>query len=201
MRGRRWAVPQNLDDARANTLISEELIIRRVRADEWAALRDLRCRALTDAPQMFGTTLAEAKLRSEAWWQDAARRGESGDRRVTFVAAKGHQFVGMATGALEEEHVAELLQMWVEPRSRQRGIGAHLCRAVLVWAMSRQAAIVRLQVNEEGSGAVALYRSVGFRDTGRREPDLFHGREGVAMIMEASVDTFDSARGRWPMNS
>jgi ribosomal protein S18 acetylase RimI-like enzyme len=71
---------------------------------------------------------------------------------------------------------------------------------VLAWAASRQAAIVRLQVNAEGSGAVALYLSVGFCDTGRREPDLFHGREGVAMIMEASVDTVGSARGREPSN-
>ena len=55
--------------------------IRRVRADEWEALRDLRLRALADSPHAFATTLAEAERRSEAEWREA----ESG-REAKFYA-------------------------------------------------------------------------------------------------------------------
>jgi ribosomal protein S18 acetylase RimI-like enzyme len=160
------------------------LVVRRVGEVEWEALRDLRLSALAGAPLMFGTTLADAQRRDEAQWRDAARRGESGEGWVTFVAEEGGRLVGMASGALNEDGTAELLQMWVEPSARRRGSGAALCRAVIEWAAARSAPVVRLAVNATDPAAVALYRSVGFQDTGRRERDLFHGREALATIME-----------------
>jgi ribosomal protein S18 acetylase RimI-like enzyme len=133
---------------------------------------------------MFGTTLAEAQLRDEEQWRDAARRGEGGERWITFVAEDEARLVGMASGALDEDGTAELLQMWVEPSARRRGSGTALCRAVIEWAAARRAPVVRLAVNGSDPAAVGLYRSVGFRDTGRREPDLFSGRKALATIME-----------------
>jgi GNAT superfamily N-acetyltransferase len=158
-------------------------LVRRVRADEWRELRDLRLSALAGAPQAFGTTLASARVRGDSDWQDAARRGEGTDAWVTFVADEDGTLVGMASG-LRENDVDELIQMWVEPRARRRGVGTALGEAVVDWAAGRNAPLVRLAVNPDEPGAVALYRSLGFRDTVRRDPDLFHGRPGLAMIME-----------------
>ena len=157
--------------------------IRRVRADEWEALRDLRLSALAGAPNAFGTTLALARERSDAEWQEAARRGEGTDAWVTFVAEEDGALVGMASGIRENE-VYELIQMWVEPRARRRSVGTALCEAVIDWARERRAPFVRLAVNPDEPGAVALYRSLGFVDTGQREPDQFEGRDGLAMVME-----------------
>ena len=160
--------------------------IRRVRADEWRALRDLRLSALAGAPHMFGTTLASARQRSEVEWQDAARRGEGTDAWVTFVAEDAGALVGMATG-IREADLFELIQMWVEPRARRKGLGIALGEAVLGWARDRGASFVRLAVNDNDAAAPALYRTLGFVDTGRREPDLFEGRDGLAMVMERRI--------------
>ncbi len=138
---------------------------------------------------MFGTTLAQARRRSDEEWRDAARRGESGDRWATFVADASGVFVGMATGALGDDGVAELLQMWVEPSARRKGVGARLCQAVIEWARGTAAPLLRLAVNDTDPAAVALYRSVGFVDTGRREPDLFAGRDALAAVMERPMAT------------
>lgn len=54
------------------------IFVRRVRAEESEALRDLRLRALADAPEAFSTTLAQAGRRSEAEWQAAVERGARG---------------------------------------------------------------------------------------------------------------------------
>src|SRR5438552_2636371 len=112
--------------------------IRRVRADEWAALRDLRLRALAGAPEMFGTTLASAQSRTEAEWREAARRGEGTDAWVTFVADQAGALVGMASG-LVENGAFELIQMWVDPSARGKGVGLVLGQAVVDWAAAKGA--------------------------------------------------------------
>lgn len=176
-------------------------VVRRVRADEWEALRDLRLSALAGAPQAFGTTLASARARTPDDWREAAARGNCTDRWVTFVAEKNGQLVGMVSGTLVddrgellEDRAAELIQMWVEPRVRRQGIGKELGEAVLEWAAERGASTIRLQVNESEQGAVALYGGLGFVDTGRREADLFEGRDGIAMVMEAKAWGLQASR-------
>lgn len=143
--------------------------VRRVRADEWQALRDLRLRALAGAPRAFSTTLADASARSEEQWRELATRGARGELWQTFVADEGRALVGMASGAIDDGAAyAELIQMWVEPSARRRGVGRRLVEAVLAWARERVDE-VRLHVVVGEDGAIALYRSLGFRETGRRE--------------------------------
>ena len=165
--------------------------IRRVRADEWEALRDLRLRALADSPHAFATTLAEAERRSEAEWREAASRGASGPLWATFVALDRGDLVGMATGHFPEERhldiddpaIVSLIQMWVAPAVRRTGVGGRLVRAVFAWAAERGSAVVRLGVNMADPGAGAFYRSLGFRDTSRRE--RIPARDMLVMEMEA----------------
>ncbi len=158
--------------------------IRRVRADEWEALRDLRLNALRGAPEMFGSTSREAAQRPESSWRNAARRGDTDDAWITLVADDGGRLVGMASGLRHDDGVVELIQMWVDPAARRRGLGSGLGSGIVSWAAGRAAPLVRLAVNPDGAEAIALYRALGFRDTGRREEDLFVGRPGLAMIME-----------------
>lgn len=158
-----------------------------MRADEWEALRDVRLRALADAPRAFSTTLAEAETRAEQDWRDAATRGAAGDRWATFVADDGGTFVGMASGYLpgesHETPLAYLMQMWVDPSRRRQGIGAGLIAEVLGWARSRGAARIRLDVVIGELPAIRLYERVGFRDTGRRAR-VRDDRDDVEMEME-----------------
>ncbi|HEV2011968.1 MAG TPA: GNAT family N-acetyltransferase [Candidatus Limnocylindria bacterium] len=167
------------------------IFVRRVRADEWEALHDLRLRALTDAPEAFSTTLAEAERRSAAEWQAAAERGARGDRHCTFVADDANRLVGMVTVYLPEPAVPDafpsLIRMWVDPAVRRSGVGTQLVRAVLVWATERGASAVRLQVNASDPRPIGFSEALGFRDTGRREP-LLPERDVRAMEMEARPD-------------
>jgi GNAT superfamily N-acetyltransferase len=49
------------------------------------------------------------------------------------------------------------------PAARRRGLGRHVVRALAGWAAQHGAARAYLQVEEGNTGAVALYRSLGFR--------------------------------------
>ena len=165
--------------------------IRRVRADEWQALRDLRMRALADSPAAFSTTLAEAKARDEAWWREAARRSAEDEGWVTFVCERGGDLIAMATGmfpvdrhrALDDPATASLIQMWVAPAARRTGLGRDLVEAVAAWAAENDSAVLRTGVTAAEHRAVAFYESLGFRDTGRRED---YERLGVVIEMERS---------------
>ena len=169
--------------------------VRRVRADEWKALRDLRLRALADAPLAFSTTLAEAQLRTDPWWRDAASRGAEGKGWVTFVAERDGALVGMASGhfpdeglhPLDDPQLASLMQMWVEPAQRRTGLGRRLVDAVAQWARERGSAVVRLGVTASEQSAVAFYRAIGFHDTGRRDTTI--DRLGPVIEMERACRT------------
>jgi hypothetical protein len=56
--------------------------VRRLRADEHALLRDLRLRALSDAPMAFGSTLAREEAFTPDVWQTRAAAGAPGRSNV-----------------------------------------------------------------------------------------------------------------------
>ena len=58
--------------------------VRRVRPDEWRALRDVRLRALETDPDAFGATVAEALARPDEEWQSRA----DGSPLVVQILAK-----------------------------------------------------------------------------------------------------------------
>lgn len=145
-------------------------IVRRVRSDEWRSLRELRLHALAGAPRAFSTTLAEATARTDDEWRELGTRGATSERWATFVAEEGGALVGMATGSVSDDEghlVLHVMQMWVEPAHRRRGLARTLVDAVLTWGRDR-APIARLDVVLGEDAAIALYESLGFRDTGRR---------------------------------
>jgi ribosomal protein S18 acetylase RimI-like enzyme len=168
--------------------------IRRVRTDEWQALRDLRLRALADAPLAFSATLAEAQARNEAWWRESARRSAEDEAWITFVAERDGQLVAMATGtfpverlhALDDPAIASLIQMWVDPSARRTGLGRELVEAVVTWAAAHGSAVLRTGVTASEWRGVAFYESLGFRDTGRREE---YARLGTVVEMKRPCQT------------
>ncbi len=168
--------------------------VRRVRAGEWQALRDVRLAALADSPHAFSTTAAQARLRSNMDWRASASNGAAGVRWVTFVAqADRGALVGMATGHYPDERhrpnddpeIPSLMQMWVAPVHRRTGVGRGLVKEVMRWAAGKKAPLVRLEVNEADAGAVAFYESCGFTRTGRRDAASVAG--AAAIQMEAST--------------
>src|SRR5512132_4390685 len=99
--------------------------IRRVRAGEGAQLREIRLRALAEAPYAFSSSLADAEKVPIEAWEERARRHSAGERDVMFVAVEGKHWYGMAGGMFQDEQpgAIEVFSMWVDPRKRRSGVG------------------------------------------------------------------------------
>jgi GNAT superfamily N-acetyltransferase len=143
--------------------------VRQARAADWQALRELRLRALADAPDAFASTLEEeAALPEEVWRQWA----QGGPASVDFVASEGGADIGMAAifTVADAPGRVHLVGMWVDPRHRRRGVARALVGEAVRWAQERQASEVILWVADHNSPARTLYERIGFRPTGERQP-------------------------------
>ncbi len=147
-------------------------LVRRIRPNEGAALRDMRLAALADTPSAFGSTYAGEALRTAEDWADRARAGSAGLERATFFAVADGGIVGLVGGYRPEptSSRAELVSMWTHPAARRTGVGRLLVDAVLDWARTCGALAVDLWVTRGNVGAENLYRAMGFVDTGDRQP-------------------------------
>jgi ribosomal protein S18 acetylase RimI-like enzyme len=147
--------------------------VRRLQADEWETLRELRLRALADAPEAFARTHAEEAAYPEALWR---RRAAGGPDAVTFVADAGEPpGVGLATVLLEGPddvgpRRGHLVGMWVDPACRRQGVARGLIDQAAGWARARGAAELVLWVVDRNAAARRLYERAGFRPTGHRQP-------------------------------
>jgi ribosomal protein S18 acetylase RimI-like enzyme len=150
-------------------------------ADDWPLLRDVRLRALSDAPDAFGSTLALARQLTEADWRRRAGNGH------VVVAHDDHApDHGLAMGgalAPDGGPTAFVWGMWTDPAARGRGLGGRVLDALLEHVTARAHAEVRLHVTEGNDGARRLYTSRGFTPTGTWEPL----REGSALRIEELV--------------
>ena len=146
--------------------------ISRLRRGEGALLRELRLRALSDAPYAFATSVEAAEARSAEHWEDFAVKSEAAETQVTFVVVSNRMWLGMASAFLEpdEPRTAQMVQMWVEPESRGLGLGRRLVDAVVDWARERGMTRLRASVTEGNIAAGSLYAAVGFRPTGEQRP-------------------------------
>lgn len=145
--------------------------IRETTEDDWAAVRDVRLRALAEAPLAFGSTFGRERDRTEEEWRRWAGRGRTGEG-VLLVADEGGHFVGLAGGYPEDEdpEAVHLVSMWVDPAHRRDGLGRRLVEAVVRWARDRGARVVNLWVTDANDPAIALYLACGFRPTGDTQP-------------------------------
>lgn len=146
------------------------MVVRRVTAGEWRALRDVRLRALQDAPEAFETRYEEACLRPEEWWVDWAARSAVGDAQAMFLAWDGDEPVGIVGTYVEDSGDRWLISMWTAPASRGRGVGRALVDAVVTLARAAGSAELLLEVAYGNEPAHALYRACDFEEGEEGEP-------------------------------
>ena len=128
--------------------------------------REIRLRALADAPQAFASTLA----REQAFPRDVWTSRLTADGSVNLLVVRDGEPVAMASGRLDDPDTAHLLGMWVAPQVRGGGVAGRLIDAVTGWALDRGARHLVLWVTDVNRGAWALYEKNGFRPTGERQP-------------------------------
>lgn len=101
-----------------------------------------------------------------------------------FAVGEAHAF---ALGrAVADE--AELLTIATDPAHQRKGLGRETLSAFEAGAVARGVTRAFLEVSDENTGAIALYRAAGYAETGRRKgyyqtPD---GRED-ALLMEKAL--------------
>lgn len=143
--------------------------IRRASADDWAVYRELRLRALTLAPDAYGSTLADEGERVESWWRERVAGAH------TLMAWDGERGVGTAV-AIPDPHEAscrEIVAVWIEPDARAAGVGRALIEAHVDAAREAGVPAVSLWVSDGNEVATRLYARCGFEATGER--DLVRG--------------------------
>lgn len=136
--------------------------VRPLEPDDWKITRELRLRALLDAPEAFGGTYEETAKRDEESWRAWPSNGQA------FAAWLDGEPAGMACGWLDPQQpgVTALIAMWVAPQARGGQATPLLIDAVIDWARAQGSAAVELVVYDTNQRARRAYEKYGFRVTG-----------------------------------
>ena len=153
--------------------------VARVRPDDWRDLRDVRLRALADAPSAFGSTLAREVAFPDDVWRGRAAQGRTLLARTvpegaSPVGGDGSPgaVVGVATvvSSPDDTTAAELVSVWVDPGARGAGVAVALLRSAEALAAELGARTLALWVTATNAPALRLYEHAGFAATGETKP-------------------------------
>lgn len=152
-------------------------MIADVSPEDWAEFREIRLRALADAPEAFGVTHADAlEQPAEAW-----RSRLDTDDPIRLLREGGNA-VAMGAGWLPSDQPSSMMiwGMWTAPVARGRGYAEALVSHLLAWAREHDITEVALHVAEGNDVARRIYERCGFVATGHWEPL----REGSPLSIE-----------------
>lgn len=159
--------------------------VRRVRATEWADVRDLRLRALQDpvAALAFLDTVENASAQPDEFWQHRAANAAEGGSNAQFVAiAEDGEWFGSATvlpsGLEGPESTALVVGVYVAEGHRGAGAIETLLDECATWSAEQGAYGLTLEVHVDNHRAQAAYERCGFTRTGQIT-ELANGREYV----------------------
>jgi len=143
---------------------------RRLRGDEWPALRALRLRGLQANPEAFCASLDVESAFDDAVWQQRAADGAAGVAVVTFVVdgdddSGEHALSAMAVGVLVDDERARVWRvdgLWVAPERRRQGCADALVHRILAHARDNDADVVTTEVRAENTAALRFFERLGF---------------------------------------
>ncbi|MEU6846958.1 GNAT family N-acetyltransferase [Streptomyces sp. NPDC046716] len=163
-----------------------DFVVRAVRADEWAAVKELRLEALRDevAAIAFLETYEAALGKPDSFWRDRAAGASHGTTARQFVAvADSGRWLGTLVALVEEagtedffgriveERQAHIVGVYVRPEARGGRVTPELFSAASSWAYSLDGlGRVRLHFHQDNVRAEGFYRKFGFVRTGRVVP-------------------------------
>lgn len=159
--------------------------LRRLTGDDWAAWRPVRLTALADAPEAFGSRLAD--------WQDAPehrwRTRLSLPGALDLLAVEDDRPVGTASGVPDTDDPTRvaLISMWVEPTARGRGVAGVLIEAIARWAAEQGATDLLLSVMPDNDRARRTYERTGFTATDEPGDLLPDGRRETVMRRDLTL--------------
>jgi ribosomal-protein-alanine N-acetyltransferase len=139
-----------------------------------------------DALLVLEQSCPEAPHWSRSAWIAALTQGhETTPARIVFLAENQTGLLGMAVGICAGA-LAELESVAVSEPARRQGIGKALCRQIMDWSRQSGAHSLELEVRASSERALALYRSLGFLEQGRR-PSYYRNPSADAVLMVARL--------------
>lgn len=157
--------------------------VRRVRAEEWRSIRELRLEALRDpiAHLAYLERLEDALQRPDSQWREQAQTAAAGTSVARFVAVgeRGElvgTVVALVTAPGEPDYIGEtsphlraaVVGVYVRPAQRGGGVIQALLSETEAWLRDLGVQQVRLHVNEHNVRAQGAYRKCGYVATGTR---------------------------------
>ena len=107
--------------------------------------------------------------------------------RRCLIVAVGEELLGFAVGIAHPVGDAELESVAVAEKSRRKGVGEALCRAVADWCRGTGASELLLEVRLSSIGAIALYTKLGFTAVGAR-PGYYRNPPEDAVVMRMGLE-------------
>ncbi len=130
--------------------------IKKISADDWRSLRELRLKAVVDSPEAFGDSIEVIENRSEEYWINGINSSD------VFISQAIDKWVGMIIFKQDSDGVWSIKSLWVEPDYRKQGIGKMLMEKAIESAKENHVSLIELGVNTESESAINLYKSLGF---------------------------------------
>lgn len=126
----------------------DKQVTRTLAAEDWKIFRQVRLRALADAPDAFGIMLAEAELNADSVWRERVQ----GPGPTKVVAEDGAPVAMGGAFAPPDSGVAMLWGMWTAPEARGRGHASRILTELLSWCRERDLTVM-LDVTEGNAQA------------------------------------------------
>ncbi|MDQ7877817.1 GNAT family N-acetyltransferase [Microbacterium sp. QXD-8] len=169
------------------------LAVRRIRSDEWAAVRALRLESTSDpdAGIAFLETPEQVAARSDDFWRERTHTAATSETAAQFVAAVDDVWVGSLsvliratgqkdhTGRFVDDRRADVVGVYVNPAHRGSGAVDVLLAAAAEWAASLGLDRICLDVHRDNQRAQGAYRRAGFAPTG----ETFSSSIGPEIVM------------------
>lgn len=156
--------------------LAADVMVRRVRADDWQRIRALRLQALKDpmAPVAFLESVEQAAARPDEEWRTRAASMAEGTGGAQFLADRGEELIGSLAvivrpagfpdyfDRVPDMDLPTVVGVYVAPSGRGAGVIDALLAAAVGWARSRGDRELTLDVHETNLPAIGSYRRAGF---------------------------------------
>ena len=149
-------------------------MIRQIQTEDWQRLRDVRLRALAQAPDTYLETHSNASIFPDELWIDRATPDDEG---CSFAVEVDGRFDGLVSCfTADDPRAVFLVAIWVAPELRGTGVARELLERVATWAREHGAARVALSVEPGNDRAGRLYEKCGFAETDDPPPFPYEPR-------------------------
>ena len=138
--------------------------IRRIKIGEGELFKRMRLASLRESPSAFASTYESALSRSQKSWCEQADSTAQGSDRATFIAFSDDLPIGIAAFYRDKERmdVGEVLQVWVAPEYRSKGVALNMMDTVFQWAGENGFRTILATITKGNMRALRFYRKYGF---------------------------------------